>query len=272
MKTVSPDVYTADYFLQRCGGVEFFDRYKADILKPMMQLAVKRAELEPGMKILDVGCGRGELVAHLSGRGFEVTGLDYSKDAIAVARGCFPKAQFICGDLFKCEFKEHSFDRIFFLGIIEHLYDEEIAKFFQEFRKLLKPGGLVIVTTCTNSLYFKSWTYKIRLIIARVLNSFGVKVKSPIPPRSDEDLVTHINEQNYFSLPKHFPGEFWTAHIEPRLNPKLCLAELYGKDLPPDFPLRSASSFKKGFFKILMAIPLLKLVFTRANIVLLRAR
>lgn len=53
MKSVPPEIHSAEYFLRRCGGTEFFDCYKADILKPIMQIAIGRADFEPGMKVLD---------------------------------------------------------------------------------------------------------------------------------------------------------------------------------------------------------------------------
>ena len=271
LKTVSAEIYSPDYFLQRCGGVEFFDRYKEDVLKPMMRLAARRADLKPGMKILDVGCGRGELTAHLAKRGFDVIGVDYAKDAIDVAQRFFPNCSFICGDLFQLGLKSHSFDRIFFLGTIEHMYDEEIAKIFGEFSRLLAPGGRVMVTTCTNSLYHKTCTYRIRRVAVRVLNILGIKLKAPSAPRSGEDLEMHINEQNFFSLRKHFSKDFWRISVEPRLNPKLCVTELYGESLPPDFPLRTASGFKRWVYRFLVRIPYLNLVITRANLVIVEA-
>ncbi len=269
MNTVSPEIYGSDYYLQRCGGVEFFHLYKADILKPMMQVAVNCAALKPGMSILDFGCGRGELVAHLTKKGFDATGIDYSKDAIDIAQTYFPEAKFICGDLLECRFPAGSFDRIFFLSTIEHLYDDQISKILEELSRLLKPNGRVIITTCTNSLYFKTWTYGFRRLIVRCLNKFGMKIAMPSPPRSGEDVAMHINEQNFFSLKRLFSRRVWNVCVEPRANPKLCLREIYGEKLPLNFPMRSASAFKQALYKVLMAIPIMRQTLSRSNVVVL---
>ncbi len=271
-ESVSSDVYSADYYLQRCGGVEFFHLYKDEILKPAIQLAVKRAELEVGMKILDVGCGRGELVAHLSKRGFDAMGVDYSADAIRLANEYFPGARFLCGDLRELNFDDASFDRIFFLGVIEHLTDEQIAQALNEFRRLLKPGGMVIMTTCTNSLYYKTWTYDLRRGFVKFAERIGIRLKPPSPPRTEEDVAMHVNEKNVFSLKRHFTEDAWFVNVEPRLNSKLCYDEIYGDVSRANFPLKRASVARQFLYKAMMIVPLLGLLITRFNMVILRLR
>ncbi len=255
--------YTEDYFLERCGGVEFFKKFGANVLKPMMQIAVNKAELAPGMKILDIGCGRGELTANLQARGYDIVGIDGSKDAIKIAQATFPDARFVADDLFKVRFPGASFDRIFFLGIIEHLTDTEIKSFLAEFERLLRPSGRVIITTCTNALYHKKLTFRLRAMLARMLH-----LKPPTPPRSDEDEIMHINEQNLYSLPKH-AGPAWNARVEPRFNPKVEADDIYGKHPQVELPIRRAPALKKWAFKVIKRVPILKVGLSRANVMVL---
>jgi len=269
-KSVDPIHYSSDYFLSRCGGIEFFNRYGSKILKPMMQAALKAADLKMGYTIVDVGCGRGEMVAHLSDRGFNILGMDYSKEAIALAKRVFPASRFECVDGTKKDFPPQTFDRIFFLGTIEHLYDNEIESILAKLHEGLTHRGEIVVTTCTNKLYYKVWSYKIRKFLARIWRQWGGTLKDPEPPRSEEDKVTHINEQHYFSLRRHLARHPWTFKIIPQQNPKLKTIDLYGPTLPNGFPLKAAPVWKQHLYRIFIFWFPLNLFLARAYLIVAR--
>src|SRR5215469_15966018 len=54
---------------------------------------------KPGERILDVGCGSGQLTAEIAKGGAEVVGLDQSAEMIAAARQNFPELQFEMADI-----------------------------------------------------------------------------------------------------------------------------------------------------------------------------
>ncbi len=58
-KPVSSEKYSEEYYLESCGGSEFFEAFGPKIPKPPLAYSLKRASLQAGMKVLDIGCGRG---------------------------------------------------------------------------------------------------------------------------------------------------------------------------------------------------------------------
>lgn len=107
-----------------------------------------------GKKVLDAGCWTGPLEKTISKKGIhtELVGIDENKDALAVARRNFPAFRFEQCQLMGAneEFlakNAGTFDTVIFLDVIEHVpkYKEGVALSF--FRKLLKPDGVLIVST-----------------------------------------------------------------------------------------------------------------------------
>ncbi|MBI4051325.1 MAG: class I SAM-dependent methyltransferase [Elusimicrobia bacterium] len=246
--SVPSDIYTRDYYKERCGGVEFFDRYGAEILKPEMERAVRVAEVKPGMQVLDMGCGRGELLARLLRLGARVTGMDYSPSALTIARQLVPEANLFRADAKQIPLPDHLFDRVFLLGVFEHLHRWELQMVFLEIRRVLKPGGWVIVNTCTNRWYYKTLTHPIRRAGVNLLRQLGVYVRPPLLPRSEEDTHMHINEQNYVSFGRFFSKDSWHVRMTALANPKLFIKELYGEELPMDFPLQAAPEWGRKIY------------------------
>ena len=229
------------YYRESCGGAEFFARYGADIVKPALALALKRAALRPGLRALDMGCGRGELLHHLRKAGLEAVGADYAPAALGLAART-SKAPVLRADARRLPFKDGRFDRIFFLGVVDHLPDEDLRAVFAEFRRVLAPGGLVLLSTCVNTDYHKRRTFALRKAVARALG-----LRAPSPPRSTEDEALHVNEHNESGLRRFLEAEGWDADLEPRPNDKFVIDELYPAPLPADFPLRRPSAWKRAW-------------------------
>jgi len=100
--------------------------------------------IESGQRILDVGCGFGDLHTWLQAQTTEVdyVGLDLSPDLLQQARVLHPDVQFFEGELFDCKFERESFDWLMLSGAMnENLYDDGayarqmIARMFELCRK-----------------------------------------------------------------------------------------------------------------------------------------
>ena len=241
---VDPGLYTEEYFLENVGGAEFYKLYGTRVVKPVQAYALRKAGLKPGMRALDIGCGRGEMLAQLLQRQVEAVGLDIALPALKLA-GRTQGALVLRGDAKKLPFQDRSFDRIFFLGVLDHLHDWELEDCFAEFGRVLRPGGLVLANTCTNTQYYKRLTFTARQRLAAALG-----LKAPTPQRSSHDEKVHVNEHSQAALERFFARIGWSGEIEARPNDKLLVRELYGEPLPPDFPLKPAPAWKARLFRL----------------------
>ena len=71
-----------------------------DLYKPYIDEFVKSLN---GKKILDVGCGAGQFTNYFCELGFNAKGIDFSSALLSIARGNYPKIEFVNADI--CEYK-----------------------------------------------------------------------------------------------------------------------------------------------------------------------
>ncbi|HEX4228866.1 MAG TPA: methyltransferase domain-containing protein [Bryobacteraceae bacterium] len=93
---------------------------------------------KPGERILDLGCGPGQLTNTIAGRGAAVMGLDSSPAMIGQARQNFPELSFILEDAAAMEFDE-PFDAVFSNAALHWMLDAEgVAR---AITRVLRRGG-----------------------------------------------------------------------------------------------------------------------------------
>ena len=109
--------------------------------------------LEPGMTLLDCGCGSGSITEGLAKavEPGQVTGLDMSETEIERARARAAKSKirnirFAVGNIYRLGFPDSSFDALFSHNVLEHVPDPRAA--LQEMRRVLKPGGIMGIRDC----------------------------------------------------------------------------------------------------------------------------
>lgn len=126
---------------------------------------------EKTTSLLDVGCNVGAWLADCAGRFPDLTlaGVDMNEPALEKARLRVPRAniQFAAAD--RLPFTEAAFDAVTCIEVIEHIPEQRRAAALQEMRRVLKPGGLLVVTTPhhgwfgwldSNNMRFRlSWLY-----------------------------------------------------------------------------------------------------------------
>ena len=113
-------------------------------------IAAKLA-LEPGMRVLDIGCGWGGMALYLHRvSGVDVLGVTLSERQLEVARRRAEEAG--VGDRVKFELIDYrkldeQFDRIVSVGMFEHVGASHYDEFFWKCRELLKPEGVMLLHT-----------------------------------------------------------------------------------------------------------------------------
>jgi SAM-dependent methyltransferase len=105
--------------------------------------------LPSGSRILDVPCGQGRHAHLLAEAGFNVDGLDYSKDLLEIARerGTGPRLRYRQGDMRKLPASwSNRFDAVLnlFTSFGFFLDPADDARVLREFARVLRPGGVMI--------------------------------------------------------------------------------------------------------------------------------
>lgn len=104
-------------------------------------------DMDLGAKILDAGCGDGRFLGVLRERGFiNLYGTDYSERAVSFARLLLPEAAMSVADLTALSYEDNFFDAIFMIETLEHIIPESIPVIISNFKRVLKPGGKLIIT------------------------------------------------------------------------------------------------------------------------------
>ena len=221
MKRVDPKAYTKKYYLSDCSGYKEYKKTWGKKLEPRLQRIVNEIPLKKGMRVLDIGCGRGELVFWSAIKGADVViGIDYSKNAIILANEAikyYPKkirskVKFKIRDAKKLKFHDKSFDAILMVEVLEHLYKEEQMEIFKQLLRILKDDGFIFIHTSPNKWFnnftYKYWCYPISTILVNKNNFFTFSdygnLVHPSKVRTDSHKIMHVNEPDYFSLKKLF--------------------------------------------------------------------
>lgn len=112
--------------------------------------------------VLDVGCASGWLLSEVAKNypKAQCTGIDVYKKALDYGSKNYKNLKLIEADAHKLPFSEKSFDLIICTEVLEHVQDPKGV--LQEIKRVLKPGGVVIVEMDTNNLLFRliwfGWT------------------------------------------------------------------------------------------------------------------
>ena len=133
------DAVDFDYFQVRESGTEHSEKRVREYIISHLPGKSK--------KILDVGCGKAWVAELCCPKNIEVVSMDIALTNVVKALEKYPfdNHSAVVADVFTLPFNENSFDCIIASEIIEHVVYPDI--FIKNLMRILKPGGVIIVTT-----------------------------------------------------------------------------------------------------------------------------
>lgn len=196
---VPSHVYDREYFLsERCEG---WDRFRNDHgLSPLKTAQLAALAPEPGLRVLDAGCGRGEVLLACASAGAQVAGIDYSEAAVEIAAEVLAGvggADVRRGDVTALPWPDGAFDRVLFGDVIEHIDPEQAVAALAELRRVLAPGGTLLVHTAPNRL-FLDYAWPLARPAMRLLGRG--EAADDLDGWIAESKAYHVNEQSVHSL------------------------------------------------------------------------
>jgi ubiquinone/menaquinone biosynthesis C-methylase UbiE len=117
---------------------------------------------QEGDRVLDLGCGNGRLIELFKDlRNIEYIGVDSSEKLVEIAKknqgSRIKNQEFLTADALSLPFENNHFDKIYSIAVLHHVPSEELRlRFLDKAKRVLKPGGLLILTVW-NLRYDKFW-------------------------------------------------------------------------------------------------------------------
>lgn len=124
-------------------------RFASRKLRAPEALIIQRYRQPLSGRVLELGCGAGRVISHLTGIADSVHGLDVSPAMVAYCRVTYPEASFDVGDLRDLSrFEDDSFEAtLATCNVLDVLDDSERRDVFAQIGRILAPDGLLIMSS-----------------------------------------------------------------------------------------------------------------------------
>ena len=145
-----------------------------------------------GDNILDFGCGNQSLLLETMNNKLKSgIGVDYDTENRKKGNVEYVRFKF----LNKLPFKNDFFDKVFLLAVLEHIDPNNVKILFNEFYRILKPKGIIILTTPTphSKKILEFLAYKLHLISETEVRDH----KMYYDRKKIEDLIPNLQIINY---------------------------------------------------------------------------
>jgi len=165
--------YTRDYFLsEQCDGFHEFQEDHG--LSYVKQRLLERIGAGPGESLLEIGCGRGEVLLACADRAARSFGVDYARDAIRLTQEtCNGRARLAQADATALPFRPASFRKVFLGDVLEHLTRHQADAMLAEVYRVLEPGGRLVLHTSPN-------VYFMHLVLPSLIPLFALLGRRPL--------------------------------------------------------------------------------------------
>lgn len=103
----------------------------------------------PGASVVDLGCGWGRWTMSAAKAGYKPIGIDIHVDALQAGVRVSGKlgldCGFVCNGIDQLPFGDNTIDCVFSYSVLQHMDRERVRKVLAEARRILKPGGTVLI-------------------------------------------------------------------------------------------------------------------------------
>ena len=162
---------------------EIFETHFLPFLKEKAELIIPMLE---GKKVLEVGCGTGDLLQFLYSDNYELVGSDYSNIYLDKARERNLSIKLFKADLLDDKFwlqYENKFDSVIASEVIEHIQDD--SKALKTIFRILKPSGVLVLTVPAFNFLYSNHDKKIghfrrysKKSLNNIINSAGFSIET----------------------------------------------------------------------------------------------
>lgn len=172
-KTLKPEEYSREYYCLKYGNEH------ADLPENKVEnylTALKYLKSRKGEKILDIGCGKGDIIKECTETGAYVIGIDYSMSAGKLSKEN-GNENIILASATHLPFNNDIFDKITFMEVIEHMDDNDIGRSLLEIKRVLNDRGYVFASTPN------SWSWIINILSLKTMyreDPYHINVKNPL--------------------------------------------------------------------------------------------
>lgn len=143
-------------------------------------------------RILDIGCGPGNDTTYFVEKGFNVVGIDLSKEMIGLASERETRARFFEMDMRHLSFDDDSFDGIWASFSFLHIKESDVEDTLQQFKRVLRNGGHLCLLIHTNEVT----SYK-RTQISGLFEDDGTPMNTYVQEWNQEDLLELLRKVGF---------------------------------------------------------------------------
>jgi 2-polyprenyl-6-hydroxyphenyl methylase/3-demethylubiquinone-9 3-methyltransferase len=155
-------------------------RFRAGLEEGDYRFAAVRRALGPveGLRLLDLGCGKGRFAARLAREGAEVVGLDRSPGMLAEAAGLAR----VLGTAARLPFPDAGFDGVLAVEVLQHLPARGLDRAIAEACRVLRPGGRLALVDRNLGALDPNRPWLPRLLVKRIDEHRGLWMYRPGEP------------------------------------------------------------------------------------------
>jgi ubiquinone/menaquinone biosynthesis C-methylase UbiE len=177
----------------------------------LLETICNELEIKPGEKILEAGCGTGNLALKIKERRAEVVGLDNCKEALDIYQKKDPTAKIVLADLReKLPFPDNYFDKIASNNTLYIIPKEKQLDTLKELYRILKPNGKIVIvnpkkggqpikiylTGIKQSFKKNGWLKTIKDIISMIIPTIKMLYYNQLIKKESEKGSYHFFEFN----------------------------------------------------------------------------